>query len=143
MLKEYFASVSDTNLIKGKVQLVKIYWRILNKFLSSRLLNFSVFSLYSDSTFNDYIKINLDLKFLLFEQVFAYPKLAAIFIQNILVVSEQYLETVFALPKEDYAINLFLISKRFMQKITQENFKYGNFSTIHEDTLISNVSAVI
>lgn len=140
---EYFKNVGEISLSSEKIKLVMLYWRVLNKFLSSRLVNFSVFQLFGDSTFMDYLKVNLDLKFFLFEKVFEYPKLAAVFISNILVISDQYLETVFSLMDEKYAINIFLISKRFMEKITQENLKYSNFTSIHEDVLIQNVSTVI
>ncbi|KAL4437875.1 hypothetical protein ABPG74_001046 [Tetrahymena malaccensis] len=143
LLMEYFQNVINKNQNNDKIKLVMIYWRVLNKFLSSKLVNFSVFQLYGDSTFIDYLKVNLDLKFLLFEEVFQYPKLTQVFIQNILIISEQFQETVYCFNDERYAINLFLISKRFMEKITQENFKYGNFSTIHDDPLIQNVSQVI
>ncbi|EAS01813.2 exportin-7 protein, putative (macronuclear) [Tetrahymena thermophila SB210] len=143
LLMEYFQNVTNKNQNNDKIKLVMIYWRVLNKFLTSKLINFSVFQLYGDSTFIDYLKVNLDLKFLLFEEVFQYPKLTQVFIQNILIISEQFQETVYCFNDERYAINLFLISKRFMEKITQENFKYGNFSTIHDDPLIQNVSQVI
>ncbi|KAL4487473.1 hypothetical protein ABPG72_006993 [Tetrahymena utriculariae] len=143
LLMEYFQNVINKNQNNDKIKLVMIYWRVLNKFLSSKLINFSVFQLYGDSTFIDYLKVNLDLKFLLFEEVFQYPKLTQVFIQNILIISEQFQETVYCFNDERYSINLFLISKRFMEKITQENFKYGNFSTIHDDPLIQNVSQVI
>jgi len=49
LLVEYFTSSNASKSGKeSKIKLVLLYWRVLNKFLSSRLVNFSVFSLFGD-----------------------------------------------------------------------------------------------
>lgn len=94
------------------------FWRVLHKFLASKLVNFSIFTLFGDATFERYLQTNLSLKYLLFQRVFDYPKLAAVFVSNLLVISENFIETVFALDHGAYAVHLFNISMRMFEKIT-------------------------
>ncbi|EGR27073.1 hypothetical protein IMG5_201900 [Ichthyophthirius multifiliis] len=139
LLEQFSKELVNNNNIK----LVLLYWRILNKFITSKLIKFSVFQLFGDSSFINYLQINLDLKFSLFNYVFQYPKLAQVFLSNLLLISEQFLETVFSFMNQSYTINIFAICKEFLLKITQENFKYGSLSMFQDDTLITNTSQII
>lgn len=113
------------NCSAASIKVLTLYWRILERFLTNKLVNFSVFTLFGDNAFQEYLQINLELKFLLYEEVFVYPKLAGVFIANILSVSDSLLEAVFSMPVESvsYALKMFIVSRRFMEKLTLESIK--------------------
>ena len=60
--------------------------------MKGRYLNFGVFSLFDDQSFLQYLKATLEIKFLLFPQIFLYPSHFDIFAENCILISELFLE---------------------------------------------------
>ena len=89
------------------VKIVLLLLRIFSKFIRGKYVNFSVFEIFNDTTFFDYLKATMNLSFEVFDyvnllilklkiKVFQYTKLTELFIENIKLVSDYFLETLFS-----------------------------------------------
>ncbi len=70
-------------------------WEIMNAILKGKYLNFGVFELFNNNCCVEYIKTMLELKFIIFDLIFIYPKLMEKYIDNIVYLTEVALETIF------------------------------------------------
>ncbi len=75
--------------------------------------------MFGKNNFLEYLKANLDIKFLIFDKVFLYPKMIDLYIDNILTISEEFLEIIFSNLDFSYILNLIIISKKIIQKMTE------------------------
>ena len=60
----------------------------MNAILRGKYINFGVFELFNNNSCVEYIKKMLELKFLLFDLIFIYPKCIEKYIDNILYLTE-------------------------------------------------------
>jgi hypothetical protein len=67
----------------------------MNAILRGKYINFGVFELFHNGCCVEYIKNMLELKFLLFDLIFLYPKCMEKYIDNILYLTDMAAETLF------------------------------------------------
>jgi len=65
----------------------------------------------------------LDIKFIVYELVFIYPKCLNIYIDNIVSISDIALETIYEQLDISYVSNLFVLGKRVMKKLVENETK--------------------
>ena len=83
--------------------------------MKGKYVNFSVFQLFGDNSFLEYLKINLELKILLFDYIFMYPKTIDIFVENLLMISDCLLDILFNNLDVIYISHVLMISFKLVK----------------------------
>lgn len=126
-----------------KMKLMQKIWHILNSFLKGKYINFSVFQLFGDSCFVDYLKINLEFKYYFFEYVFLYPKMLEMYVENLSIISESLTNIIFESMDIRNASYLLEISFRILKKFTNDEFNNSEYKSLNEDIILSKATSIL
>lgn len=124
-----------------KVKLSNKLWEIMNAILRGKYINFGVFELFNSTCCVEYIKIMLELKFLLFDLIFLYPQCMDKYVDNILFLTDMAAETLFDSLYTDYVSNLFLLAQNMLRKIVDSELKDQVQSKVDNSSTLFNSEA--
>lgn len=124
------SEVSQLDL--NKMKILKLILCIFNNFLKGKYINFSLYEIFGENSFIDYLKINLDLgsscfKYLVVKNSFFvmkkdFPKYFEIIVENNNLLSESYLELIFLHFDQKYQDDLLKVSFKILELVFQKKF---------------------
>ncbi len=130
--------------------------KIFNTFIKSRYLNFSVFQLFENDKFINYLRFNLDIGNACFEifQVSVlhkltltsfqlFPKYFELHIDNIFALSDSFLEIMLTYLEPDYVFQIFKQAFETTKLVQDEKFGNIELKVFHDDILLGKCRSLI